>query len=395
MMSVVLRDKKDIWGNLLPLTFTRPIAEIRVGIFTIAQKWQRLLAANVSFLTEPFLQPLYTTPTVDNDTLIISSNLLPTRHLADTLLTLNPGDALCFPSGEEIARRGNIDKNPDNITIYSEPLETIDHLYDIFLHNGKEIEADTHLLTSDEFFHPSRLPESFFFENKIIGSINNLFVHPTATIQGAIVNLTHGPVYIGPEAIVMEGATIRGPLAVCRHSEIKMGAKIYENTTIGPDCKVGGEIANVVFIGHSNKAHDGFLGNSVIGQWCNLGAGTVASNLKNDYSEIKLWNYPSRRFLRTGLQFCGLFMGDHSKTGINTMINTATVFGVGVNFHGAGYPRNFVPSFTEGSVAGLHEVPVNKFLDIAARVLARRDLKLSDTEINFFRNLHSLTETYR
>ena len=193
----------------------------------------------------------------------------------------------------------------------------------------------------------------------------------------------------------MEGSCIRGAFALCEGSEIKMGTKIYGATTVGPHCKVGGEINNVVFNGYSNKAHDGFLGNAVIGEWCNIAAGCVASNLKNDYPEIKLWNYPLRRFLRTGLQFCGLIMGDHSKTGINTMINTATVLGVGVNIHGAGYPRNFVPSFMEGSTAGLSEVPISKFLETARKVMARRNIALTNVDEEIIETLYRITDDYK
>ena len=214
-------------------------------------------------------------------------------------------------------------------------------------------------------------------------------------MSGAVINVETGPVYIGRGATVMEGACMRGPIAVLDHSTVNMGAKIYGATTIGPHSKVGGELNNVVIIGYSNKAHDGFLGNAVIGEWCNLGAGSTASNLKNDYTEIKLWNYASRRFQRTGLQFCGLIMGDHSKAGINTMFNTATVIGVGVNVHGTGFPRNFVPSFSDGSAAGFSEQSFQKFLDVAARVMARRDRTLGEAEVRMYEALYSLTETYR
>ena len=204
-----------------------------------------------------------------------------------------------------------------------------------------------------------------------------------------------GPIYIGAHAEVMEGSMLRGPIAVCEHSVVNMGTKIYGSTTIGPHCKVGGELNNVVFQGYSNKAHDGFLGNAVIGEWCNIGAGTVASNLKNDYTPIRLWNYPSGRFLRTDLQFCGLIMGDHSKTGINTMINTATVLGVGVNIHGSGFPRNFVASFSEGSTAGYTEVSMTKFFDIASRMMARRGRQLTEADRRMFYAIREAAEAYK
>ena len=222
-----------------------------------------------------------------------------------------------------------------------------------------------------------------------------IFVEEGAVVEAAVLNVVNGPIYIGRDAEVMEGSCIRAPFALCDHAVVNMGARIYGATTIGPYCKVGGELNNVVMIGYSNKAHDGFLGNAVIGEWCNLGGGTTASNLKNDYTEIKLWNYPAHRFLRTGLQFCGLIMGDHSKTGINCMFNTATVVGVGVNIHGAGFPRNFVASFSEGSSAGFTDVSLAKFFDIAERMMARRKVELTDTDREIFKSIYNIADTYK
>ena len=193
----------------------------------------------------------------------------------------------------------------------------------------------------------------------------------------------------------MEGSCLRGPIALCDHSTVNMGTRIYPGTSLGPWCKVGGELNNVVMFGYSNKAHDGFLGNAVIGEWCNLGAGCVASNLKNDYTEIKLWNYPSHRFLRTGLQFCGLIMADHSKAGINTMFNTATVVGVGVNIHGSGFPRNFIASFSEGGPAGFTDLPMEKFFDTAKRMMSRRGRALTDADYRMFHAIREAAENYK
>lgn len=229
----------------------------------------------------------------------------------------------------------------------------------------------------------------------VIGPDDNLFIEEGASVEGAIINVTHGPVLIRKNAEIMEGACLRGPIIIGEASTVNMGTRIYGPTTIGAHCKVGGELNNVVMHPYSNKAHDGFLGNAVIGSWCNLGAGCTASNLKNDYTEIKLWNYPSRRFLRTGLQFCGLIMGDHSKAGINTMFNTATVAGVGVNIHGTGFPRNFLASFSEGSAAGLTDVPLSKFMNIARRVMARRGIELTAADERMYTTLYEMTETYR
>ena len=214
-------------------------------------------------------------------------------------------------------------------------------------------------------------------------------------VEGAFINTKGGPVYVGRDAEVMEGSMLRGPIALCEHAVVNMGAKIYGATTLGPWCKVGGELNNVVMQAYSNKAHDGFLGNAVIGEWCNLGAGCVASNLKNDYTPIRLWNYPTGRFLRTGLQFCGLIMGDHSKAGINTMFNTATVLGVGVNIHGSGFPRNFVASFSEGSTAGFSDVSMTKFFEIARRMMARRHKELTPQDERMFYAIREAAEAFK
>ena len=236
------------------------------------------------------------------------------------------------------------------------------HLYDIFEFNGEVLEQDFKRLTA------GRKSQPLSSTNTIIGDPSRIFIEEGAYVEGAVLNTNDGPIYIGQNVEVMEGACIRGGFAACHDAKVRIGAKVYGATTLGPHCKIGGEVENSVFIGYSNKAHDGFLGDAVIGEWCNIGGGTTASNLKNDYGEIKLWNYATKRFERTGLQFCGLFMGDHSKIGVNGMINTATVLGVGVNIHGAGFPRNFVASFQEGCASvGFKNVPLETFYTIAQR----------------------------
>ncbi|RMD70422.1 MAG: glucose-1-phosphate thymidylyltransferase, partial [Bacteroidetes bacterium] len=243
-------------------------------------------------------------------------------------------------------------------------------LWDIFLLNDRAIRLDFELLTH------GRRSQPLSASNTVIGE-GPVFVEEGAVVEGATLNATDGPIYIGAHAQVMEGALLRGSLAICDHAVIKMGAKVYGGTTIGPWCKVGGEVQNVVFFGYSNKAHDGYLGNSVIGEWCNLGADTNCSNLKNDYGEVKLWSYEKEGFVRTGQQFCGLFLGDHSKCGINTMFNTGTVVGVSANIFGAGYPRNFVPSFAWGGPAGWSTYRFDKAIATAERVMARRKVPLT------------------
>jgi len=390
MLNIILHDIDGVRENLRPLTFTRPAAGIRCGILTIAEKWAALLPGHYSYATVEELAELFPA-TETPDSLHIAGHIIPTPDMARAVAALNPGQTLMY-NGTPAAWR---DPEPGHTAATEqlpcpEPVGVLNRLYDIFTLNGEAIKADFRLLTARASSTP--LPDSC----TLIGPENDLFIAPGANVAGAIINTTAGPVYIGPGAEVMEGSCLRGPIAVCNHATVNMGTKIYGATTIGPHCKAGGELNNVVMLGYSNKAHDGFLGNAVIGEWCNLGAGCTASNLKNDYTEIKLWNYAARRFLRTGLQFCGLIMGDHSKAGINTMFNTATVVGVGVNIHGTGFPRNFVASFSEGSAgAGFSDVPLDKFLSIAERVMARRNVTLTEPMKRLYAALHQITETYK
>ncbi len=390
MTNVILSDQKQVRENLLPLTFTRPVSELRQGILTIREKWQHFLPGSYSYFTAAYLQPKFPLHTAadDSSSLIIASHIIPDRPLADAISSLADQEGL-YHADELLAWRGQPDLYPTQRREYNGPVRAIRHLYDIFLQNAEAIEADFEMLTS------GRRSQPLSATNTVVGDPARIFIEEGASVEGAIINTRKGPVYVGQGAEIMEGACIRGALALLDHSLINMGAKVYGATTIGPHSKIGGEVNNVVITGYSNKAHDGFLGNAVIGEWCNLGAGCTASNLKNDYTEIKLWNYPAHRFLKTGLQFCGLIMGDHSKAGVNTMFNTATVVGVGVNIHGTGFPRNFVPSFSEGSAAGFSVVPQSKFFDIASRVMARRDVVLTDVDRRIYADLYQITEEYR
>jgi UDP-N-acetylglucosamine diphosphorylase/glucosamine-1-phosphate N-acetyltransferase len=383
-MNIVLFDPETVRGNLLPLTYTRPVSHLRVGIDTIAQKWQAMLPGSYFYDTVDYLRTKFV-PCTDKVDLRIAGNVVPNVALVSAIANLVDGEAL-YANDTLIAVRGNEAKR---VQYVGEAL-SINMLYDIFLLNDQVLRADFDRLTADA---PRREPSDTV---TVIGDRSQLFIHPEASaVEGCVINVAKGPVYIGPGAEVMEGVCMRGPIALCEHSTINMGAKIYGATTIGPWSKVGGEVNNAVILGYSNKAHDGFLGNAVIGEWCNLGAGCVASNLKNDYTEIKLWNYPAHRFLRTGLQFCGLIMGDHSKAGINTMLNTATVLGVGVNIHGSGFPRPFLASFSEGSTAGFNDVPMRKFFETARKVMARRGIELTDVDEDILNRVREIAEQYR
>lgn len=393
MNKIILRDSRETHLNLLPLTYTRPVADLIVGINTIRQKWQMYLPGDYSYDVEEYLREKFPQAEIGPGDLIITSNVVPEEILARTVANLHPGEKLIAKNAAgdtvDVALRVGDAPGAQVEIAYDSRVDTIDFLYDIFLLNARKIEEDFEFLTRNR--EGQSIPRS----NTVIGDPDLIYIESGAIVEGVVLNASHGPIYVGRDVEIMEGSCLRGPIALGERSTVNMGSKIYPGTTLGPWCKVGGELNNVVMIGYSNKAHDGFLGNAVIGEWCNLGAGCVSSNLKNDYTEIKLWNYPRHRFLKTGLQFCGLIMGDHSKAGINTMFNTATVVGVGVNVHGSGFPRNFVASFSEGGAAGFTDLPMEKFLDIASRMMARRHRALTDVDVRLFEEIRNQAENYK
>lgn len=403
MRNVILYDSADVHADMLPLSFTRPVSDFRLGITTISEKWQRLLPGRYSVHTAPYLQIKFR-PQPEADNFFVAANCVPTPALCGAIGALAPGQALLLPDGEYVSFRGTMEQfnsliagefEAEKIT-FPEPVVALHFLYDLFLNNAEAITADYRALTAGRESQPLSASNRIIGPDRLPSGEPAIFIEEGAWVEGATINVTEGPVYIGKDAKIMEGSCVRGPVALCEHAQINMGAKIYPGTTLGPYCKVGGELNNVVMFGYSNKAHDGYLGNAVIGHWCNIGAGTNASNLKNDYSLIRLWNYPRRSFLRTKLQFCGLMMADHSKAAINCSFNTATVVGVGCNIHGAGFPRPFIPSFSEGSpMAGFRDVDPRKFFDIAARAMARRGIALTQTDRDIFTEIYKVAATYK
>lgn len=386
-MNYILTDNELNRANLLPMTYTRPVSEVRVGALTLREKWERRLPGSYNYITSDYLSELFpcSADPTDSDSITISSDIIADDRLADVVRTLAPGEAVYDSKGEFVAVRA---VETSRRTLPFE-LTRLRGLTDIFTMNGEQISADFALLTAGRKSSPLSPTVT------VIGDPSLVFIEEGASAECCSIRVTDGPVYIAAHAEIMEGSTLRGPIAIGEHSFVNMGARIYGATTVGKWSKVGGELNNVVIHSYSNKSHDGFLGNAVIGSWCNLGAGCTASNLKNDYTEIKLWNYPSHRFVRTGLQFCGLIMGDHSKAGINTMFNTATVVGVGVNIHGTGFPRNFVASFSEGSAAGFSDVSMSKFFDVAARVMSRRGIELTEADRRMFYAIRDAAENYK
>jgi len=378
-------------NNLLPFTYTRPVADIRVGILTIREKWEKLLNAKTSTLTKTYLQEKY--PLInEEDDILINASYLPTKELVDIVKNLKDNQAVYY-QGEVVAvhtseRQEEIKQQHYDKIDFSNTLLQIKNTWDIFSLNKEALEADFKLITEGRKSAP--IPDGVWTKKP-----ENIFIEDSAEVNVCTLNAENGSIYIGKNAKILEGSMIRGAFALCEKSVVKMGAKIYGATTIGPGCTVGGEIKNVVFFENSNKGHDGYLGDSVIGEWCNLGADTNNSNLKNNYAEVRLWSYETKGFAKTGLQFCGLMMGDHSKCGINTMFNTGTVVGVSANIFGDGFPRNFIPSFSWGGAAGFSTYQMKKVKEVAKVVMGRRNKEFDKVEESILEHIFELSKEFR
>ena len=375
-MNIILFDNQ-IRAHLLPFTFTRPMAEIRIGITTIREKWERAFKTECSFFTQDYLSELFPIA-ITNDNLFIAGNLLPDKELVNAIKLLQKGEVLKDSQNSVLAlRAGTFEEFTElenfKTVVYANNFLSICSKQDIFSLNGEVLVKDFKVLIGN------RKSGILSNSNTLIGNPQNLFIETGATIEGAILNCETGPIFIGKNAQIMEGSCIRGPFALLDDAVVKMGAKIYGATTIGLHCRVGGELNNVVMFGYSNKAHDGFLGNAVIGEWCNIGAGSDASNLKNNYGEIAQWDYTSQTYENTGLQFCGLMLGDHSKCGIGSMFNTGTVVGVGCNLFGADFHRSFIPSFSMGNRnKGYVKNSIEKVLESEKAMFLRRGIEMNE-----------------
>ena len=389
-MNYILFDG-DVRNALLPFTYTKPVADIRIGILTIREKWEKYLGLTTTTITEEYLEEKY--PMVEMEAnILINASFCPTASLVEKVKNLSKNEAIF--KGEDVLAFFTSDSqeevNFDDYTQieFDEEVLQIKNTWDIFSLNHKAIQEDFDLITEGRTSQP--IPEGTRYLGK-----ENIFIEEGAKITFAILNASSGPIYIGKDAEIMEGSAVRGPFAMGESSVLKLNTKIYGATTLGPYCKVGGEVNNSVLMAYSNKGHDGFLGNSVIGEWCNLGADTNNSNLKNNYATVKLWHYETGRFANTGLQFCGLIMGDHSKCGINTMFNTGTVIGVSANIFGSGFPRNFVPSFSWGGASGFTEYKTNKVFEVAEVVLKRRNLVFDEKDQKILTHIFEETKKYR
>ena len=397
-MNVILFDSDDR-KHLLPLTATRPVGELRVGILTLREKWERYLQASVSYITQSYLQDKYPIH-IASENYVINAGILPTPQLCREIAALGLSEALIHQDEliaarlnegqfEQLIRdevgslKGIALRDPDQLI-------SVRRLWELTRLNDRCIREDFALLTG------GRHSEPVAPGNRIIGNPEHVFLEPGVRMECCILNVKDGPIYIGKNAEVMEGSILRGPVAIGTDAIIKMGARVYGPTSIGPGCRAGGEITRSILMSFSNKAHEGYLGDSVLGEWCNLGADTNTSNLKNNYSEVKLWDYETQKFEKTGMQFCGLFMGDHSKCGINTMFNTGTVVGVFANVYGAGYPRNFVPDFSWGGAEGGYRTyrPADAFATAEA-VFQRRQRLFTDWDRHILQTIFEETAPLR
>lgn len=390
-MNYILFDESIVRTNLLPLTFTRPVCDIRVGILTIREKWEKRLKATTSSLTENYLSSKF--PIVKMaENVLINGSILPNDEIVAAIKNIRPHQTIVYKdtiialyvTAEELDNPGDTSaEGIEEIQMAEAPVK-INHTWEIFCKNGHALEEDFALLTK------GRKSQKISETNRVLGA-ENIFIEKGARVECATLNGNTGPIYIGKDAEIMEGAVIRGPFALGEGAIIKMNAKIYGPTTIGPYCRVGGEVNNSVLFGYSNKAHDGFVGHSVIGEWCNLGADTNTSNLKNTYDHVRLWSYAKQTFVNTHLQFCGLIMGDHSKCAINTMFNTGTVVGVSANIFGSGFQRNFIASFTWGGTAGYTNYTVKKAIEVAEVVFKRRNREFNETERDLLTSVYNIT----
>jgi UDP-N-acetylglucosamine diphosphorylase/glucosamine-1-phosphate N-acetyltransferase len=392
-MSIILFDD-NAHLTLLPLTYTRPVADLRIGILTIAEKWTRHLNQEHSFYTRDYLQAKFPAK-IEDDNLFINGAICPDENLIEAIQSLQTGQALKYNEqllavrlNQTAANTFSADAVFEDIINYPNLFVSIRYPEDIFRKNDIELRKDFQLITK------GRTSATISSTNVIIG--NDFFAEEGAVAECSSFNTTNGPVYLAADTQVWEGSHIRGPFAICEHSRIKMGAKIYGGTTIGPYSTVGGEVNNAVIWGYSAKGHEGYLGNSVLGEWCNIGADSNNSNLKNNYAEVRLWDYTTQRFRKTGLQFCGLIMADHAKCGINTMFNTGSVVGVGANVFGAGFPRNYIADFAWGGAQGFEVYGINKMLETAQRVFERRENRgFNDIEQDILKKVFEITEEYR
>lgn len=389
-MNFILFDG-TVRNALLPFTFTRPVADIRIGIFTIREKWENYLKSTITTITEEYLSEKY--PMVElEENVLINASFCPNEALVNLVAELAENQAIFY--GDEVIAfytkdtQDEVDFETYEAIEYEGDILRLENTWDIFSKNAEALQADFNFITE------GRTSEPISSTNRLICP-ENIFIEEGAKVEHSILNATDGPIYVGKNAEIWEGSLIRGGLALCDHAVVKMGAKIYGATTVGPHSKVCGEISNSVIFGYSSKGHEGYLGNAVLGEWCNIGADSNNSNLKNNYAKVRIWNYATESFEQTGLQFCGLMMGDHSKSAINTMFNTGTVIGVNCNIYVPGFPGNFVPSFSWGGASGFTSYQPVKAFEAAKVMMARRGVEFTTQDEDILNHVFEDTKKWR
>lgn len=397
MRNLILFDD-ETREHLLPLTHTRPACTLRCGILTIQEKWETYLNGRASYITSEYLSEKYPIRIYDDENFVINGCMLPNSRLVKLISELKPNEALTA-DGDLVAANipgsefdalidGTFADEISGYTLTETPVSQIRRNWDLLRFCRDELQCDFDLVTRD------RISQSLDKTNTLIGD-GDLFIEKGASVSGSMFNTSSGPIYIGRDVTIMEGCFLRGPVAICEGSVLKMGTKLYGPVVLGPYSKVGGEINHSIILGYSNKSHDGYLGNSILGEWCNLGAGTNVSNLKNNYAEVRMWNYVQQKFENTGQQFLGVVIGDHTKCGISTMLNTGTVIGVSANIFGAGYPRNFIPSFSWGGASGFQTFQIEKAIEVATEVMQRRGIEISETDKKILTHVFEISASFR
>lgn len=386
-MNIILFDNPVFREKLKPLTLTRPVGNLRVGIHTINKKWEAYLPiANVSYLTEAYLDHKYVADYHETN-IYIDASYLPDEAFVGIIekVSINEGlyyqnSLIAFKTSHKL--NFGFEYLPEKCAEYKDNIDVINSLPSLFLNNAHQIKLDFEKIVKGR--KSAEITDPF----TAVYSPENIFIEEGVSIKAAILNAENGPIYIGKNSIIQEGSLLIGPVAIGENSMVAFGAKIRPNTTLGPVCRVGGEVGNSIFHAFTNKAHDGFLGNSYIGEWCNLGANTNNSNLKNDYKSVKLYDYSVDDLVDSGEIFCGTFMGDYSKAGISTMFNTGTVVGVSVNVYGAGFQEKFIDSFTwGGKTEGYVKYRFEKALEVINDTMSRRNLHLTDEDERILKHI--------
>ncbi|MGB0294757.1 MAG: putative sugar nucleotidyl transferase [Flavobacteriaceae bacterium] len=388
-MTLILSDF-NFHGSFLPLTFNKPIAELRFGILTVRERWEKMTGLKTFVQSESYLADKFEFADEAKDKLVINATILPNKSLVEQILNLKDQTVLLQENRIIAYRSKNFLTSYEELTsvVCDEPVIQITKSWHLFSKLRAAFDVDFELLTA------KRVSQNYHPSNTVIGN-HPVFIEEGAQVYASVLNTQQGPIYIGKNSQIMEGSLLRGPIGIAQDSTVKMGAKIYGPCCFGPQSKVGGEIKSVMFFGYSNKGHDGFLGDSVIGEWCNLGADTNTSNLKNNYAKVKLWNYESERFDQTDEQFLGLIMGDHSKSAINTMFNTGTVIGFSCNIYGSGFPRNFIPSFSWGGNLGYSDFKLKKAIEVARIAMDRRGVEFSEEDEHLFEKIYNLEQKWK